>query len=175
MPGAPPDRSARPAVVLSPQVAGEYVTRHALDHRIPPRESGYPFAAPGVEHLAPAAGEVDDHPGATFDSVHGRIAPVSEPDLGHVLRIIVGEKSLIERHRHWLLFESREAEREDLQPRWRTARRGRLGQSIANEVVEPIDLVAEGVALSAEQIAITESRAGTRPMLRPIHRKAAHA
>src|SRR5262249_18690210 len=158
------------------QITSQYITRHALDHRIPPRESGYPFAASGVEHLAPAAGEVDDHPGATFDPVHGRIGAVSEPDFGHVLRIVVGEKSIIERHScHGFLFEGRQAEREDLQPRWGTARRGRLRESIANEVVETIDLVAEAVALSAETIAITKSRAGKRPMLRPIHRKAAHA
>ena len=98
MPEAPPERGARPAVVLSPQIAGQYISRHALDHRIPPRESGDPFAASGVEHLAPAAGEVDDHPGATFDSVHGRVAAVSEPDLGHVLRIVVGEEPIIERY-----------------------------------------------------------------------------
>src|SRR5262249_18154005 len=91
--------------VLPSQIASEHVRGHALDHRITPSERRHPFTASGVEPLPLATREVDDHPGATLDSIDGRIARVSEPDLRHVFRIIVRQESIIERDVHALLFE----------------------------------------------------------------------
>ena len=50
-----------------------------------------------------------------------------------------------------------------------------IGQAVADDVVEAIDLVAEDMAVGAEQVAVIEAGAGKGPVLRAIDRKAAHA
>src|SRR5512146_3600972 len=84
---------------LTPQVAGQYICRHALHRGIAPGERRDPFAASCVEYFAPAACEADDHPRAPLDPIHGRLAAVTEQHLRHELRIFIGEKSIVERHR----------------------------------------------------------------------------
>ena len=120
-------------------------------------------------------GKLHDHARAPLDSIDRRIAVVAEPDLRDEFRVVVGQESIVERDMHRLLLQRGHAERENLQPGGRAARLGRFGQTAADDVVQTVDLIAEGMALGAEQVSVAQAGLGEGPVLGPIHRKAADA
>src|ERR1700677_291856 len=72
-----------------------------------------------------------------------------------------------------LFLERRHTKRENLQTLGRSARLGGPGQAAADDVIQPVDLVSEGMAVGAQQVAVIESGVGKGPVLGPVYREAA--
>ena len=121
-----------------------------------------------MEYFAAAAMEVDYHACAALDALDRRIAVVPHPNFRHEFCIVVREKSIVEGEVGRLLFQRRQAEREDAEARRCSAGRAGLGQPVANDVVESIDLVSKRMTVRAEQISVVQTGSVERPMFGPV-------
>ena len=143
--------------------------RHLLDHGVAAQQAGHPFATAGVEHLALAALEIDDHAVAALDLVEVLVARAAVQRLGSEAALLVIEEA--GRQVGILLDLRGHADRQYLHAGRRAALAGRFRQAVADDMVEAVDLVAENVAVGAEQVAVVEAGAGERPVLGPVDRE----
>ncbi len=157
------------------EILVENIGRHTLDHAVAAFESRYPLAASGVENLALAAREIDDHAAAALDAFDGCIAIVADQRIGHEFGIGIGEELVVGGNIRALFLERRHAKRQNLQSIGCAAALLRFGQTTPDHIVEPVDLIAEGMTVSAQEITVIDAGSRKGPMFRAIDRKTAYA
>lgn len=140
-----------------------------------PRLSRYPLAASGVEDLALAAWEIDDHAAAALNAFDGCITIVADQRIGNEFGIGIGEELVVGWNIRTLLLERRHAERQNLQSIGSATALLRLRQSSPDHIVEPVNLIAEGMAFRAQKITVIDAGSCKGPMLGAIDRETAHA
>ena len=103
------------------------------------------------------------------------ITRFAKQGFGGETALLVAQKLVFDRNVGAFLDLAGEADGENLQTIRRAAVGGDIRQAATDLMVQPVDLIAEDVAIGAEKIAIVDAGIGEGPVVGPIDRKTTSA